>query len=117
MATVLVACNKKENVETADEKVVPVVAGIPESVVRVYVAADGKITADGKKTTLYSLDKELAELAKDSGVVYFSRANAQGDGPVESMQVIEAVMKNGVAIKFYTDSTFTQAVDMGGEAQ
>lgn len=117
LVTVLIACNKKDNVENADKEKTQTTTEISESVIKVYVAGDGKILADGQQTTLEKLDKDLVELAKDSGVVYFSRANAQGEGPIESMQVIESVMKYGVAIKFYTDSTFTQAVDMNGQSQ
>ena len=117
LLSALVACNNKESINNADQKGAPAAVEASRTAVKVYVASDGKITADGKQTTLYSLDKKLAQLANDSGTVYFSRANAQGDGPIESMQVMETVMKNGVAIKFFTDSTFTHAVDMEGQAQ
>ena len=98
---------KKEANETASA----------EKNVKVYVSAKGEITPNGKKITIENLDGEFAQLAKDSGIVYYSRANAADDGPVESMQVIELVMKNNLPVKFYHDSTFTKAVDPSGQAQ
>jgi len=88
-----------------------------EKSLKVYVSAKGEITADGEKMTIDELDHKFLQLSKDSGIVLYSRANGQEDGPFESTQVIELVMKNGLPIKFYTDSTFTQTADIGGQPQ
>jgi len=106
-------CNHKNTDETTEANQ----TASAEKNVKVYVSAKGEITANGEKITIEKLDQEFAELAKDSGVVYYSRANTADDGPVESMQVIELVMKNNLPLKFYEDSTFTKPVDPSGETQ
>jgi hypothetical protein len=81
------------------------------NVIRVYVDKAGKITADGNPTDLIALDSAFSKLKKSKGSVYYSRDQIQGDPPAESMKVIELVAKYRITVKFFTDKTFTKAVD------
>ncbi|MEO6671774.1 MAG: hypothetical protein ABIN36_19980 [Ferruginibacter sp.] len=81
------------------------------NVVKVYVDKAGKITAGGNPTDLTSLDVAFSELKKNKGTVYYSRDQVQGDPPAESMKVIELVAKYRLPVKFFTDKTFSHAVD------
>lgn len=81
--------------------------GIP---IKVYVDKKGQIFADRNKIRVSELDKKLKELKEKDGIVYYSRENATGEPPVESIEVIELVIKHELPIKFYTDKTFTTPV-------
>ena len=81
------------------------------NVIRVYVDKAGKITAGGNPIDLVALDSAFSKLKKTHGTVYYSRDHVQGDPPAESMKVIGLVAKYRLVVKFFTDKTFSQAVD------
>lgn len=81
------------------------------NVIKVYVDKSGKITAGGNSTDLVSLDSAFHKLKNTGGTVYYSRDQVQAEPPAESMKVIELVAKYRLPVKFFTDKTFTQAVE------
>ena len=83
---------------------------IDSNVIKVYVDETGVITADGSPISIQGLDSALSKLKINSGVVYYSRANGQGDPPPESMKVIDLVIKYSLPISLYTDKTFSVMV-------
>jgi hypothetical protein len=85
---------------------------VDTNVLRVYVDNLGAITADGQITTLPDLDKKMQELKNKEGIIYYSRDNAIGDPPKESMQVMDIIVKYKLPVKFFTDKTFTQVVKL-----
>jgi hypothetical protein len=49
-------------------------------------------------------------LKAGDGIVYYSRDNSTQAPPVESMKVMELVVKYSLPIRLYTDKTFTVIV-------
>jgi biopolymer transport protein ExbD len=61
-------------------------------VAKVHVQADGVILLNGQQVTLEDLKKKFAELKSQDGVVWYSRANAQGEPPSSAMEVMRAIV-------------------------
>lgn len=78
-----------------------------DTVIKVYVEQTGKITADGNEVSLSYLDSSFNKLKDRNGTVYYSRANAQGDPPQESIKVMDLIVKYNLPVKMFTDKTFT----------
>jgi biopolymer transport protein ExbD len=85
---------------------------VDTNVIKVFVDATGKITADGDLISLADLDSSFSRLAKKEGTVYYSRSDVQGDPPQNAMAVMDLVAKHSLPVRFYTDITFTEAVRM-----
>ena len=96
-----------EAVEPQKDSVHTGVVSADQIAVKVYITADGKITADGEAVTLEDLDKRFAELESKNAVVYYARDNIESDPAAEAMKVLELVMQRGLSLRFYTDKTFT----------
>ena len=79
-----------------------------ERSLKVFVFMNGDISSDGKIVSLEQLDSEFKYLSNDKGIVFYSRENIEGDGPEESMKVIDLVAKYELPVQFYTDSTFKE---------
>lgn len=79
-----------------------------ERSLKVFVFMNGDISSDGKIVSLEQLDSEFKYLSKDKGIVFYSKENIEGDGPEESMKVIDLVAKYELPVQFYTDSTFRE---------
>jgi hypothetical protein len=78
-------------------------------VIKIYVAYNGKISADGNEVSLKQLDSLLKYIKTQNGKVFYSRFNSQQyEGPKESLAVVNLVIKYNLPLKFYTDSTFTE---------
>lgn len=75
---------------------------------KVKVAAQGDITADGQPVTPEQLDTRLAELKQANGEVWYTRDNPQGQPHENSMKVVALVAKYKLPIRFFSDSEFTK---------
>ncbi len=80
---------------------------VDSNVIKVYVERDGKITANGNVISLKDLDSSFSRLKASNGIVYYSRANPEGDPPQESMKVMHLIIKYSLPVKLYTDKTFS----------
>ena len=85
---------------------------IDSNVIRVYVELDGKITADGNAISLIELDSSFSKLKERKGIVYYSRANREGEPPQESMKVMDLIVKYSLPVKLFTDKTFSVVVKL-----
>ena len=83
-----------------------------EKVVKIFVNKKGNITLNGSSITLEELDKELMQLKKENGLVYYSRDNLAKDPHKNAMQVIKLVVKHELSIKFFMDKTFEIPIEM-----
>lgn len=112
LLAVIGCSNDKQNDKSDNVRAVPEQknAIIDSNVIKVYVDETGIITADGSPITLQGLDSSFSKLKINNGIVYYSRANGQGDPPPASMQVMDLVIKYSLPIKLYTDKTFTVVV-------
>ena len=95
--------NSKSEKAASEQKKVTV----DSNVIKVYVERDGKITANGNVISLKDLDSSFSKLKKSNGIVYYSRANPEGDPPQESMKVMDLIIKYSLPVKLYTDKTFS----------
>jgi hypothetical protein len=95
------------NKTTSDQEA----AVIDSNVVKIYVDDKGVITSNGNSISLEDLDSSFNKLKINKGIVYYSRANGQGEPPPESMKVMDLVIKHSLPIKLYTDKTFTVVVN------
>ena len=119
IAFFLLACsNGKKN--SNSHVAVPIAENIAladSNAIKIYVELNGKITADGNEISLTSLDGLLAKLKSRNGIVYYSRANGQGEPPPNAMKVVELVVKNSLPVKLFTDKTFTVIVNNTGRPE
>jgi len=83
---------------------------VESNVIKVYVEHDGKITANGNLISLKDLDSSFSKLKTSNGIIYYSRDNAQGEPPQESMRVMDLIIKHSLPVKVYTDKTFSVIV-------
>jgi len=79
---------------------------VESNVIKVYVERDGKITANGIVISLKDLDSSFSKLKTSNGIVYYSRANPEGQPPQESMKVMDLIIKYHLQVKLYTDNTY-----------
>lgn len=87
---------------------------------RVSVQTDGVVIVDGVKATLESLDKQLGELKKSDGIVWYYR-EAAGQSPAAAQsasikRVLELVIKHGVPISFSSTADFSDVIDGDGNS-
>ena len=79
---------------------------------KVYVTNTGTISADGQEITLTELDNKMKNLKNKNSIVYYSRDNPKGNGPKESLKVMDLIAKYDLTFKFFTDKSFTVAVKL-----
>ena len=109
----IIGCaNNNQNDKSVSEKVTTQEqhAATDSIFIKIYVEQDGKIIADGNDISLNALDSSLSKIKESNGVVYYSRANAQGEPPEQAMQVMELIVKYSLPVKMFTDKTFTVVV-------
>ena len=96
----LIGCAKKEAV--ADDK--------PH--LKVIVRADGTILADGTRSDLGDLARRLDALKEKKGVVWYHRANPQGEPPPHSMDVMKLVVDKRLPIALFVKEDFSERMNM-----
>ena len=108
---IIIGCSNKDQNNT-DDKTLPEqkIVVVDSNIIKVYVDETGLITANENSISLEALDSSFSKLKASNGMVYYSRANGQGEPPPESMKVMELVIKYEVPIKLFTDKTFTIVV-------
>ena len=110
---IAVGCsNGDQNDKSIDEKATPEQkdATINSNTIKVFVEQTGLITANGNSISLTELDSAFSKLKMSNGIVYYSRANVEGDPPPESMKIMNLIVKYGLPVKLYTDKTFSVVV-------
>ena len=110
--TIAGCSNSDQSNNTADNNTVPDqrTVIVDTNVIKVYVDETGLIMANGNSISLANLDSFFSKLRANNGTVHYSRANAQGEPPAESMKVMELVVKYELPIKLFTDNTFSAIV-------
>ena len=108
---IIIGCSNN-NQNNTDDKALPEqkIVVVDSNIIKVYVDETGLITANENSISLEALDSSFSKLKASNGMVYYSRANGQGEPPPESMKVMELVIKYEVPIKLFTDKTFTIVV-------
>jgi len=111
-ATIAACSNSDQGNNTADNNTVPDQKAVivDTNVIKVYVDENGLIMANGNSVSLANLDSSFSKLKANNGTVHYSRANAKGEPPAESMKVMELVVKYELPIKLFTDNTFSTIV-------
>ena len=94
--------NPNSGKDTSEQKKV----SVGPDIIKVYVEQDGKITANGNVISLKELDSSFSKLKTSNGIVYYSRANPEGQPPQESMKVMDLIIKYHLQVKLYTDNTY-----------
>ena len=105
----LAGCGKQE------EKV-PSRSGGPV-VLKVSVLQSGKIMVEGSEISLADLDKRLAELKNQNGVLWYYRENGQGEPPPAAMEVIHLVVQHRLPISMSSKPDFSDTIDDEGNPQ
>jgi biopolymer transport protein ExbD len=83
---------------------------------KVYVTKAGEVTLDGKNVTLDELDRSLAALAQNHGVVLYSREAAQEQEPHPIFkQVLDIVIKNKLPVRLCVNSDCSDALTSDGK--
>ena len=84
--------------------------GCPDTGAKVYLAADGNVTLNGRKVEAAHLAAELQALNPKPTVVCYSRANPQREPPPTMTVVLEAIMSVRLPVGLFTDATFQTPV-------
>lgn len=87
---------------------------------RVAVLKDGKLTVDGKATTLEGLDASLSELGKINGNVWYYRENShRAPSPAADetmMAVMKLLVKHKRPVSFSYNADYSDAIDDQGNS-
>ena len=76
---------------------------------QVFINTKGKLIVDGKKMSLKTLDKKLAELKKNNGYVQLAREGGYNKKvATTNKEVIELFRKHGRMVKTYLDKSFSK---------
>jgi hypothetical protein len=83
---------------------------------KVRVSKSGDLTLNGASTDLDALRAALADLAKVSGLVLYTRELEQGrNPPAAAEQVIRLIMENRLPIRLCDMADFSDAIDENGK--
>jgi biopolymer transport protein ExbD len=88
-----------------------------DKVLRVKVASDGGIIADGQSVTLEQLSVKLAELKQADGEVLYYREDPTGEPTQNAMRVIQQVVKFGLLLRLSDTPDFSDSVDDQGNSR
>jgi hypothetical protein len=94
----------------------PALAG-QQRILKISALSDGIVLADGKKVDLVSLDKLLAKLKSDEGVVWYFRENASKEPTQQAMEAIRLVVKHSIPVSMSTKPDFSDYVDASGQSK
>lgn len=86
-------------------------------VLKIVIHADGSILVDGARTNLPEVPAKLVSLTERKGVVWFSRANPEGEPPPNSMEVLKMIMDARRPIQLFTKEDFSETVGPDGKPQ
>ena len=87
-----------------------------DEVARISTLANGNVLLDGKPISLSDLDKALAALKTNHGVVWYFREDAQQEPPPQAMEAIKLVVKYRLPISMSTKADFSDAVGADGQS-
>jgi hypothetical protein len=82
----------------------------PASGARVFLAADGSVSLNGKPIPAAELKAALSALNPRPSEICYSRGNSNGAPPSNVERVMDDIASLRVPISFYTDATFSRRV-------
>jgi hypothetical protein len=95
-------------------------SGRPQSI-RIAVMKSGEVRADGAATTLSELDRRLAILARDHGVVRYYREDGESSPLPRQDQailgVLNLVIQHKLPVQLSSKADFSDTVDLSGQAR
>jgi hypothetical protein len=77
--------------------------------------ADGRITVNSSPATIDSLRISLQRLAEQRGVVWYYREAGQANAPLESTEVMQAVIANRLPVRLSSRPDFSDAIGPDGK--
>jgi hypothetical protein len=93
----------------------PPTAPSPDApVLKVAVFADGRLTVDGTKATVLSLQSSLRTLSEKHGVVWYYREVSQQEPPSIAMEVIKAVVEARLPIRLSSRPDYSDSIGIDG---
>jgi biopolymer transport protein ExbD len=84
------------------------------TVVKITLASDGQVTANGQIVTLDQLGAKLADVKQDGGEVWYYRENPASEPHPNALKVMDLVAQNGLPIKLSAKPDFSDSVDATG---
>jgi hypothetical protein len=100
-------CGKKQE---SNKQVAPSAPNI-----KVAVFADGRITADGKLTTIEDLHQSFQKLAEQKGEVWYYREAGQTEMPPQATQVIKEVIAAKLPIRLSSKPDYSDSIGPDGK--
>jgi hypothetical protein len=92
----------------------------PQSI-RIAVMKSGEVRADGTATSLSELDRRLAILARDHGVVRYYREDGASEPLPHQDQailgVLNLVIQHKLPVQLSSKPDFSDSVDLSGQAR
>ncbi|MBX7167323.1 MAG: hypothetical protein K1X74_13415 [Pirellulales bacterium] len=82
--------------------------------IKVKVAADGDIAADGQRVTVEQLAIKFADLKATRGEVWYHRENPADEPHANALKVMELVAEHGLPIRLSAMPDFSDTVDDKG---
>ena len=102
----LIGCGENPEEEPAAETAQPVL--------KVGVDAHGTITLDGKVISLEELREEFAAAVGTDPVVWYYRAEPEGEPPEQATLVMQAIVENLFPISFSSEPDFSTVREHDG---
>lgn len=83
-------------------------------VLRLAALSNGVLIADGSLTTLPALDKILAKLKEDHGMVWYYREDPDKDPAPPAVEALKLVMKHELPISLSSRPDYSDYIDPDG---
>ena len=123
----LISCGDEAAVETTvpvstDSSTTPAPSGAPvnpyeqepKAALNLYIHQDGRIDINGREADMATVDTFFVLLAQEKGLVRYSRDNITEEPHPVSYEVLDLLASYGLALRFYSDSTFNTVYEVGG---
>ena len=84
-------------------------------VAKVAVKEDGALFFNGTKVAISDLGRLLAPIKEKGGVVWYYRANPDGEPPPNAMDVLKVIMAQRLPTKLFVKEDFSEFVGADGK--
>jgi biopolymer transport protein ExbD len=85
-------------------------------VLKIAITASGKITADGRPTTIEALILILRELAKNKGEVWYYREAPEAEPHPNAMKVLSAIVDQNLPVRLSSKPDYSDSIDDKGRS-
>jgi hypothetical protein len=86
-------------------------------VLKLTALSNGVLVADGSLTTLKDLDRLLAKLKEEQGVVWYYRESAEKDPPPQAEEAIRLIIRHELPVSMSSRPDYADYIDQDGTSK